>query len=1132
MGGKYVDIDGDQFYRIENFDQMDPFFMSIVSHLDSWMFISSSGGLSAGQKNEDNALFPYYTDDKITQSFETTGSKTLIIVNREGKKLLWEPFSEIQKGAYSIGRNLFKNVTGNTILFEEVNHDLELVFKYSWSYSEKYGFVKKSWVQSFSEKDIELKILDGIQNILPFGVTSALQRERGNLVNAYKRNELHPESNIGLFTLSSIIIDRAVPSEALKATVVYSVGLEIEKFLLSSKQLSQFRKGKSLLNESDIKAESGAFFIESTFSLPTKGSKSWLTVAELSKDHSSIIELKENLKANGNEAFMLIEDDLTQSTQKLKKLVGLSDGLQLTGDEMSVGRHFSNVMFNVMRGGLFVDQYNINIPDLKDFIESMNKIVSQSERDFFAQFERSAVYGEIIQKAVENGNADLLRLCYEYLPLSFSRRHGDPSRPWNKFSIETNKPDGSPNYAYQGNWRDIFQNWETLTISYPEFIESVIVKFLNASTADGYNPYRISQNGIDWEVIEPDDPWTFIGYWGDHQIIYLLKLLELSYKHDPDKLLGLLDKEIFVSANVPYRIKKYEDIYENPDDTIDFDEQLHDDINKHVDFVGADGKLVHTSEHVLLKSTFVEKLMVTFLTKMYNFIPDAGIWLNTQRPEWNDANNALVGNGVSMVTLFYLRRFVSFFQDVFDQSDLEKYKLNRPLITLFNGVLNVLRDSENELEGRIEDKKRKVFVDQLGKLGESYRESVYNLNFDGIGEISKKEVQELLGLSKKYFDASIRKNKREDRLYHSYNIVDLQEEEIKVSHLYEMLEGQVAVLTSGLLDLEEVIELLEGLKSSAIYRDEQYSYMLYPNRELPRFLEKNNLTKSQVERSELLKKLIENSNHSIVVPNKIGGFHFNGDYNNAENLKSALANLESKESYSELASKDADYLLELFEETFDHKSFTGRSGTFFGYEGLGSIYWHMVSKLLLAIQENIEKFKNTDANNQLMGVLIDHYYEIRAGIGINKTPDLYGGFPTDPYSHTPYGKGAQQPGMTGQVKEDIINRWAELGVHVRDSIIEFSPFFLSDIEFLNSDKNFEYYDVFGDSQSILLNKGSLGFTYCQVPIIYEKGDKKKLMVQLYDDSSLSFDTAQLTKSLSKELFERTGKVKKIILTIK
>ncbi len=39
---------------------------------------------------------------------------------------------------------------------------------------------------------------------------------------------------------------------------------------------------------------------------------------------------------------------------------------------------------------------------------------------------------------------------------------------------------------------------------------------------------------------------------------------------------------------------------------------------------------------------------------------------------------------------------------------------------------------------------------------------------------------------------------------------------------------------------------------------------------------------------------------------------------------------------------------------------------------------------------------------------------------------MYGAIPTDPYSHTPGFAGAQQPGMTGPVKEDIC-RLGELG---------------------------------------------------------------------------------------------------------
>ena len=59
----------------------------------------------------------------------------------------------------------------------------------------------------------------------------------------------------------------------------------------------------------------------------------------------------------------------------------------------------------------------------------------------------------------------------------------------------------------------------------------------------------------------------------------------------------------------------------------------------------------------------------------------------------------------------------------------------------------------------------------------------------------------------------------------------------------------------------------------------------------------------------------------------------------------------SDSGYAGLVKRESGQVLGLYERLFDHQSFTGRSGTFFAYEGLGSIYWHMVSKLLLAVQE-------------------------------------------------------------------------------------------------------------------------------------------------------------------------------------
>jgi hypothetical protein len=64
-------------------------------------------------------------------------------------------------------------------------------------------------------------------------------------------------------------------------------------------------------------------------------------------------------------------------------------------------------------------------------------------------------------------------------------------------------------------------------------------------------------------------------------------------------------------------------------------------------------------------------------------------------------------------------------------------------------------------------------------------------------------------------------------------------DKLHLRRLYEMLEGQVAVLGSGFLLPEEALDVLDALKKSKLFREDQYSYILYPNRELLPFMEKN-----------------------------------------------------------------------------------------------------------------------------------------------------------------------------------------------------------------------------------------------------------------------------------------------------
>ena len=1116
-----------------NSDQMRPFFMSIVSDSDHWMFISSNGGLTAGRKNAEYSIFPYYSDDKVTESSELTGAKSIFQITKNDKKYIWEPFSVRFSDNYQIRRHLYKSVYGNAVIFEEENLDLDLIFRYEWCSSDSYGFVKKSKLINNSELPISINVLDGIQNVLPYGVSSALQNASSNLVDAYKRTELVEKTGIGIFALSAIIVDKAEPSEALKANIAWSYGLKNPKYLLSSLQLDPFRNFENIYQETDVKAEKGAYFINSKLELGSNKSSDWGIVVNVNQDHSAIIDISKQISDNKN-LLKQLQDNIDLGTKNLISLNASSDGLQLTSDNLRDTRHFSNTLFNIMRGGIFDDGYTIEKWDFENYLAKANKKVFRKLEDVINALPESFSVTTLKDLAYTSQDKNFRRLCLEYMPLKFSRRHGDPSRPWNKFSINTRSElDGSKILDYEGNWRDIFQNWEALAHSYPEFMESMIHKFLNATTFDGYNPYRITKDGFDWEIIEPDDPWSYIGYWGDHQIIYLLKFLEFFEDHNPGKLESFFNKDLFVYANVPYKIKPYADLLKNPKDTIEFDEDLDKRIRQDRDEIGADGALLRDENRLIVKVNFVEKILATTLAKLSNFIPEAGIWMNTQRPEWNDANNALVGNGVSMVTLYYLRRFLKFFDTVFAKASLETVEVSNELLDLFNAIVSTFKANQHLLANAINDSDRKQIIDGLGEAASTYREQIYDNAFTGRkSEISINELKEFVGVSLEYLEHAISANKRADHLYHAYNLMTVEaDNSVSVSYLDEMLEGQVAVLSSGYLSSKENLEVLDGLKQSKLFRDDQYSYILYPYKNLKGFMDRNTIPTNAVESSALLKALVADANVRILEKDSNGEYHFNGNFKNANDLQEALDNLAGTD-YESLAKSDASKVLQIFEDIFNHKAFTGRSGTFYGYEGLGSIYWHMVSKLLLAVMECCQKAIKDNESDEVVGRLLEHYYEINEGIGVHKSPELYGAFPTDPYSHTPAGKGAQQPGMTGQVKEDILSRYGELGVFVKEGQLVFNPCMLRKNEFLQDKEVFNYVTASGEASELNIHKGQLVFTYCQIPIVYEVANEYKTVVTLNDDSTKVFDKLGLDESSSIEVFSRSGKIKSIHVQIK
>ncbi len=1130
ISGEFVSLAGERYYAIRHVDGMAPFFVSVVSSDDHWLFVSSTGALTAGRVSPETALFPYVPVDKIHDSAAHTGSKTLLRVHADGAARYWEPFNREHDDRYATTRNLYKNSLGNKLCFEELNHDLALAFRWTWTTSRSFGFVRQCELENLGTASRTVELLDGLQNILPAGTPSFTQTNASNLVDAYKWTELDEATGLALFTLYAGISDRPEPCESLRATTVFCLGLTGPQVLISAQQLGDFRRGQPLRAESRTRGVRGAYLVSTALELPPGQAQRWQIVANLEQSQAEVVALRRQLREPGRLSAELARS-VESGSDRLARIVARGDGLQLTAEEIVTAHHFSAVLFNLLRGGIFDDQYQVATRHFAATLRHFNRNAYRRNRDFLEGLPDELRLDALLSTIEAHGDPQLERLASEYLPLTFGRRHGDPSRPWNRFAIRLKDESGEPLLAYEGNWRDIFQNWEALSFSYPGFIDSVISKFVNASTVDGYNPYRIDMQGFDWEAEEPDNPWSNIGYWGDHQIIYLAKLLELSRAFDPRRLHELLRRPIFSYANVPYRIRPFERLLENPKSTVAYDHELADRIARRVQDMGADGKLVLDQDGEVYQVNLLEKLLVPLLGKLGNLVVDGGIWLNTQRPEWNDANNALVGHGLSMVTLCYMRRYAVFLRQLIAE-DADSFALSAE-------VSQWLEDSSAELAeirelrrgGPISDQQRYRSLVRLGEAASRYRVRVYAQGgFSGTVEEQASKVSDLLDAALAVIEHSIEANQRQDGLYHAYNLLALEPDAAAVDTLYTMLEGQVAALSSGIIPPDAAVKVLDALFASDLYRPDQNSFLLYPDRDLPGFLAKNRIADEAIEGVPLLQRMLSAGDERIVLRDADGCCRFSATLTNAASLDAQLDLLAP--DYGDELETARGPIQAIYESVFKHRAFTGRSGTMFGFEGLGSIYWHMVSKLLLAVQENFFAAVELGADAATCARLGELYYRVSAGLGFNKTPAEYGAFPADPYSHTPRHAGARQPGMTGQVKEDVLCRFGELGIRVRDGEVRFRPDLLRSREFADGPRDFRYLDVNDSWQVVTVPASGLAFTWCQVPVIYrlDATDRETLRITWADGREEELPRLALPAGPSSELFRRGGRIRRLELS--
>ena len=261
-----------------------------------------------------------------------------------------------------------------------------------------------------------------------------------------------------------------------------------------------------------------------------------------------------------------------------------------------------------------------------------------------------------------------------------------------------------------------------------------------------------------------------------------------------------------------------------------------------------------------------------------------------------------------------------------------------------------------------------------------------------------------------------------------------------------------------------------------------------------------------------------------------GGVHFAAPLRNAQDVSDALATLAA-DGRGELVAQWGADVLAVFEEVFRHASYTGRSSSFFAYEGVGSVYWHMVSKLLVAVREHLDAaLRATPRDAGRVAALRAAYGQVRSGLGFAKSAQEYGAFPHDPYSHTPAGKGARQPGMTGQVKEDVLARWAELGVSYRDGRIAIDASAIAPENWSSAPGVWRMVDLQGHDVALALPADTIGLTVAQTPIVLARGEGAGQVIEARDSAGNLIESARdgaLSVPTSSAMMLRTGRVARV-----
>ncbi|MBR2262909.1 MAG: hypothetical protein IJ917_00960 [Firmicutes bacterium] len=425
---------------------------------------------------------------------------------------------------------------------------------------------------------------------------------------------------------------------------------------------------------------------------------------------------------------------------------------------------------------------------------------------------------------------------------AYSRKHGDLERDYNYFSM-------LPEFYSQGNgnFRDVNQNRRSDTFFSPFVGRYNLHMFYDMIQLDGYNPLSVEMQTFtpegETEALTPGQIYARLeregtperfeevmrgakgqlnakfneGFWSDHWT-YNLDLVEEYLAIWPDKEEDLLFTPEYTwfpaQAMVRPRASRYEETVRGirQYDTL---ERVRDSQGLYVKDVNGE----------IVCSSLMEKLIVLCLTKFAGLDPYAmGLEMESGRPGWYDALNGLPGIlGSSMNETYELKRMLDFVL-----ARLQKYDCAATLPEEAVGLGESLY-AASQIPGLADAGQQLAFWNAINDAKEAYREKVFD------GPCGKRihcrgaELAEKIESLRAVVDQAICKA---DALgapapaYFSYEVIDYEKDDAGIHPLHfaqhalpPFLEGAVRRMK---LDGADAAQIYDQVRSSALF-DEKLS---------------------------------------------------------------------------------------------------------------------------------------------------------------------------------------------------------------------------------------------------------------------------------------------------------------------